>query len=345
MANAALAAMGGGWGMAGGTAFLTAAGAALGGYQGGAISNAYYGTIQGFEITKVREGRGPAVICLNGFLTEGDHNTRDWRDGLRPHFKHNPMYHVAWESKNLRAVGDAFKGATRDAAVRTVVANLSKRASRKAINPLTWGTLFTGVARNPWHVALAKAAQTGILLADLLARTKHRSGFILVGHSLGARAILYALQSLSTKPRKVVKDAYLLGGAVDAEPKSWRAAASAVSGTIYNCYSRNDLILRHLYRCSMLSKEEPAGIRPIRVPGGNIRNLDVSSFVPGHTEFKRALPAILEWAHTGRKPKPVSYDTTCPHCKEELALKAIPMLEEEFACAACEEPFLFRADA
>ena len=74
--NAGLATLGGGAlaaggaGMAGGVAVVTAAGSALGGRYGAVISNSYFGDIDGFEILKVKSGMEPAIICIDGFLTE-----------------------------------------------------------------------------------------------------------------------------------------------------------------------------------------------------------------------------------------------------------------------------------
>ena len=91
--------------MAGGVAFLTATGAALGARQGAAVSNAYFGSIKGFEIKKLREGKGPALLFIDGFLTEGAETLPPWLLGSQRRFPDNPLYAVSWESKRLASLG------------------------------------------------------------------------------------------------------------------------------------------------------------------------------------------------------------------------------------------------
>ena len=142
---------------------------------------------------------------------------------------------------------------------------------------------------------MVKAAMTGLLLADLLARTNHKEGFILIGHSLGARVIFYCLEALSTRKETSVVDAYLLGGAVgEADPASWDNASRAVSGTIYNIYSKHDAILSKLYRGANAFLSSPIGLQPIRCPSSKIQNFDASSMVSGHMQHKAAFSDVLK---------------------------------------------------
>lgn len=72
--------------MAGGTLFISAAGAALGATQGGVISNNYIGNIKDFRIRKIKEGVGPAVIFINGFLSQKNQDSSDWEKGVYKNF-------------------------------------------------------------------------------------------------------------------------------------------------------------------------------------------------------------------------------------------------------------------
>ena len=152
--------------------------------------------------------------------------------------------------------------------------------------------------RNPWHTAMVKASMTGILLADLIARTKRRSGFILMGHSLGARVVYYALQALSTKADKkqFIRDAYLFGGAVGQDREGWTAAASAVKGSIYNAHSERDSVLGVLYQTANAFQSSPVGMGPIESDADNVVNLDVTSLVSGHMRFKSKMSTIISGA-------------------------------------------------
>src|SRR5207302_9044605 len=148
-----------------------------------------------FSIRRVRRGRGASVILINGFLSQRKQDASDWYPGIAKRFPTHPLYYVTWESKTLHSLGTLALGGTGKVAFKKFASSLGKRASKRARNPLALPSLVADVLRNPWHVAVAKASMTGILLADLLARTRSRYGFILCGHSLGARVIFYALQA------------------------------------------------------------------------------------------------------------------------------------------------------
>jgi len=141
---------------------------------------------------------------------------------------------------------------------------------------------------------------TGIVLADLLARTKHKSGFVLMGHSLGARVIYYALSALSTKRNgRPIKEVYLLGGAVGNDEASWRGAASAVVGNIYNLYSDRDRVLAALYKMATAGQSAPVGYHGIEGSLANVHNIDVTRQVAGHTKYKPQLSSILTELRAG----------------------------------------------
>jgi len=295
LTSASLAAVGGGTVIAGVT-FITAAGAALGAIQGGRISNYYFGELKNtFSILKQNEGSGPAIIYINGFLTEKDEDTRDWRSGIRGGCKDYPWYHLKWDSKNLSELGKMI--AVDGEAARQFAKKLAKKMAKKAgskLNPLTLGFLLSDLISNPWHTAMVRAAMTGILLADLMARTKNQE-FILMGHSLGARVIYYALATLATKETPIVRDAILLGGAVGSrDTKGWENAARAVKGCIYNCFSKKDLVLKYIYQGANFKISQPIGYQPIVSSSNKIVDVNCTSLVNAHTNWKGQLQNILE---------------------------------------------------
>jgi len=101
LTSASLAALGPG-GMAGGVAFVSAVGAALGGTQGAVVSNNYFGAIKDFKITKVKNASGPALIFINGFLSQK--KIRIQAIGLmlfQKKYPNNSYYYVNWESSSL----------------------------------------------------------------------------------------------------------------------------------------------------------------------------------------------------------------------------------------------------
>jgi hypothetical protein len=307
LTNASLAALGfgslasGGLGMAGGVICVTAVGAGLGAYQGGAISNNYFFNIEKFKIQKVNEGKGPALIFLNGFLSEETQDSRDWRDAVRKRFIDSPWYFISWEASTLVKLYKLFMPITTEKAL-PVVAGLLSSVRDKLWNPLVWPSYIKDIITNPWHTAMVKSMMTGILIADLIARTNNEDGFTLMGHSLGTRVIYYALQALSTRKDICIKDVFLLGGTVDRlDIEGWEKAAKAVSGNIFNCYSSNDAILKYLCQPANLFLSKPIGLGPIDYKDNKINNFDVTGIVSSHMEYKNNLEKILDIIFSTRK--------------------------------------------
>jgi len=312
LTSASLYAIGSG-SMATGIVYITAGGAALGGYQGSIVSNKYFGDIKDFKIRKIHKGgrTGPYLIFINGFLSQKNENFHDWRKGVQPLFSKNPWYSLGWEAKTKHDIGDLIGKAGGKKAFRAFVKQAAAKGSKKVIkklNPLTWMSLLSELLSNPWHTAMAKASMTGLLLADLIARTKSVRGFTLMGHSLGARVIYYALNALSTKntKRKFIKDVYLFGGAVDRTDRSgWERAANAISGNIYNYYSDNDWVLKILYQGANALISKPIGLDDITYNGNNIINIDATDIVDGHMLYKDHLQELLPLAARRKSKKPL----------------------------------------
>lgn len=290
----------GGMGMAGGVGVITATGAALGGTYGGAIAQTYFSDVEGFDIKRIKSGRGPAVIVIDGFLTEGEMGDSEWRPVLKKRFGGHPWYRLTWEAKRLKDLGSIFTKGLTTKALTSAVKQLGNRSFAKAVGRIMpFGLALTclGLAKNPWHVAMVKADQTGTMLAEILARVHKRRRFILVGHSLGARVIYGCLNTLATKreARGIVLEAHLLGGAVGNAPrKDWAQAVKAVRGRTYTYYSKHDQVLKVLYRIGTAFTSKPIGLvgGPKRVR--NLRNTNVSRHVDGHLAYKRNAPEFLQ---------------------------------------------------
>ncbi len=295
--NASLAAIGRRFGVKGGVTLLTTAGAALGGIEGVATANAYFGDIDGFDIRKLRHGSGEAILFIDGFLTQKEDRSTPWQSGTAIAYPENPLYSVTWESKRLADLGYLAGAGGSRSAVGFFVGRHATKGIADFSAPIPWATIVARLTRNPWHTAMSKAKTTGFLLAELIARTENPAGFTLMGHSLGARVVFYALEALSRTGREVVCDAYLLGGAVGVgSPDSWRMAARSVRGTIYNFYSERDAVLRYLYRGVNAFLSQPAGLGPIDASESKIRNVNVTDLVAKHTEYKAQLAAVLDRA-------------------------------------------------
>jgi pimeloyl-ACP methyl ester carboxylesterase len=342
LSSASLAAVGMGYGVAGGAAVLTAAGAGLGAYQGGALTHAYARDVADFRFVRQRKGavdsEMPTIITIDGFLTQKSPSPNQWRSGLnRSYGSTAPWYHLTWESKTLYELGKAVSAAVAGAGVEGLMRTYAKRATKAAAGGIGNVLLLATIARNPFWVAMNKAAMAGAMLADVLARTRNPNGFILIGHSLGARLIFYALQALSTREAlPLVREAVLLGGAVgidkSGQKDGWRQAAAAVEGKIHNFYSHNDDVLAYAYKAATLMQSAPIGIHRIGYRRLDIVDHDVTKTVRGHNDYKRTLTTLFD--QLGSKNL-VTAD--CPYCAEPLDVEDRSWVTH--VCPSCEGEF------
>ncbi|MDD2770336.1 MAG: DUF726 domain-containing protein [Methylococcus sp.] len=284
----------GGAGMAGGVATITGLGGVLGGGLGAYISSAYQRSVKDFSIEKVRDGCDPALITINGFLSKASDGYNSWTNLADSCFKDHAWYHVNWDAKNLADLGKSILSIDGDAAITAILKKAAISASKaSAKRVLLVSTIYEAVrfGRNPWHVALRRAENTGFILSDLLRRCKQKE-FVLVGHSLGCRVIRSCLQTLSDTGLqtlsdtecKIIRDVHLLGGAVGNGTDSLERASKVVSGKIYNYKSNNDMILKTLYRPGTFFASNPIGLHSIDVR--SVQNIDVTKDVDGHMKYK-----------------------------------------------------------
>lgn len=153
---------------------------------------------------------------------------------------------------------------------------------------------------NPWSNALDRARQAGSVLADILI---HRHLGVrpvsLVGFSLGARVIFFALVELAkAKAFGVVEEVYLFGATLTASKKVWRQVRGVVSGRFVNAYAMNDWVLGYLFRATSGGLNTVAGLRPIDfVP--DLENVDITDILVGHMSYRTLMPTLL--AHVGFK--------------------------------------------
>lgn len=159
----------------------------------------------------------------------------------------------------------------------------ANKAVATKVNPLAMLLLAAGVAKNPWTVAKSRAAMTGAVLADLIARTESEK-FILVGHSLGARVMVTAAQALGTRdaaPR--IETMHLLGAAIG-NKGDWRTLSDSVSGQIYNYRSTNDAVLKYLFR-TVEGGRSAVGVAGFATSFANIRDRNVTRRVRSHGDY------------------------------------------------------------
>jgi hypothetical protein len=231
-----------------------------------------------FQFHKRRSGNRHAVIVINGFMTRGDMDVSDWERSILHRFGDASWYHLDWETTRHP------KDYLADLLTIDGLLGLSRRAM---------ATELLGA----WHSTMRTAEQAGKLLAQAIARTPGWR-FTLLGHSLGARVIHFALKDLAPYVR--VDNVYLLGGAVGGSSKDdacWKTAASAVKDKIYNCYSGEDEVLRFLYQGANAKLSDPIGYSGIHLKHPRIVQHDATALVQSHTAWKQHFGSILERLH------------------------------------------------
>lgn len=276
----------GGLGMVGGTYVVAAAGAALGSALGASVTNAYIGEDKSFKIEKLRGGQGVPVIIARGFMTEIDQNWRYAVESVERRYPDSPIYRLHWGSKELGTlIGLTLKnvGAKQAMAAAAGVAARAGRVAAKKFGPIAPALLIADLAKNPWHTAMVRADKTGAALAGILAHTTAAS-YVLVGHSLGARAMITAAETLGTSRHSPRIEAVHLLGAAEGRKGDWRPLSEGVAGTVYNYYSTNDPVLKFAYAAAQAGSIA-VGLRGFKSKFANIKDRDVSSHVKNHSHY------------------------------------------------------------
>ena len=275
-----------GFGMAGGTAVVSAVGGSLGGVIGGTATAAYVSSDPSFRVEKLREGTGAPVLVASGFLTDKDDGWGTWQRLIDDRYPDRPVYRVHWGAKELKVFGTLAAAGAGRAAAMTFATRAASRATRAAAGRASWfGWLLLAkdVAANPWSVAKTRAGMTGAVLADLIARTDEPA-LVLVGHSLGARVMATTAQLLGTRvDAPKLEDVHLLGAAVGAKG-DWRTLNDSVTGTVWNYWSTNDMVLKYLYAAGSVG-ERAAGQGGFETKFPKIKNRNVSRNVDGHSAY------------------------------------------------------------
>lgn len=290
--NAGLAALGfgslasGGFGMAGGSMVVAAAGGLLGSAYGIKALNSYIGEDDSFDIQRVRKGGGTPVLIARGFTTE---KKLDWRTEVKSveaAYPDSPIYLVTWGSKEmLELAGFLFPGVglAGGAVLKGRVKHAGKKLAKKA-TPVGLALGAVDLVKNPWTVAVNRANKTAMALAAIVQRSNLES-VVLVGHSLGGRVMLNLATALAgaagTENEVQVEAVHLLGAAIGQDAK-WDSLGEALSGVVHNYHSYNDWVLGYLYPAAM------GGRKAIGFEGLDASfavNHDVSEAVKSHSAY------------------------------------------------------------
>ncbi|GAA5863765.1 hypothetical protein JCM3774_001151 [Rhodotorula dairenensis] len=217
---------------------------------------------------------------------------------------------ILWEPEMMGDTGNALKILTSEVLSSAGQQVLAATLMATLMSALQWPIMLTKLSYlidNPWSNALDRARQAGAVLADIL--LNRRLGVrpvSLVGYSLGARVIFFALLELAKQNAfGVVQEVYLFGATVTASIKIWRQVRGVVAGRFVNGFAMNDWILGYLFRATTGGLQTVAGLRPIEhVP--DLENVNITHILEGHMSYRTKMPKLL--AHVGFKTTADHFD-------------------------------------
>lgn len=305
----------------GGATIITSTGTLGGAALGGTGMNRRTRTVRTFEFKPIHNNkRVNCIIAVPGFMSGPQDDPRlpfSVVDSIM-----GDIFSLLWEPDMMQEMGNAIYLLWSETLVQGVQQVLAATIAGGLVGALAWPLWLTKLGYfidNPWSNALDRAHSCGLILADVLAKRKMGVRPItLVGFSLGARVVFYALVELARKKHfGIVQNVYLIGAPVTANDKTWKEARSVVAGRFVNAYSRTDWILGWLFRATTGGLGSIAGLRPVeRVP--EVENVDVTQTVPGHLQYRAFMPLVLDQ---------LGFRTTAEYFDEPEDLNRIPERE------------------
>ncbi|KAF9225184.1 DUF726-domain-containing protein [Gyrodon lividus] len=293
-------------GISGTTGFLAGAGGAAVITTGGVLTGSGIAargmakrtqSVRTFDVLPLHNNkRVSCILTVPGFMSGKMDDVRLPFSVLDPIV--GDVFSVLWEPEMIQETGSALKILTGEILTQLGQTVLHHTAMTALMGALQWPIILTKLGYlidNPWNNALDRARAAGSVLAQLLMQ-RHLGvrPITLIGFSLGARVIFYALLELArAKAFGVVQDVFMLGATLTASQSTWYSARSVVSGRFVNVYAKNDWVLNYLFRATSGGLSSVAGLRPIQgIPG--LENVDVTDKISGHMSYRTFMPLILD---------------------------------------------------
>ncbi|KDE07492.1 hypothetical protein MVLG_02167 [Microbotryum lychnidis-dioicae p1A1 Lamole] len=314
-------------GVSGTTGFLAGAGGAAIISSGATLTGATIGGkamakrtrhVKTFEFLPLHNNkRVNFLITIPGFMNGPLDDVRLPFSPLDPLM--GDVFSVLWEPEMMGDTGNALKILSTEVLTQAGQQVLALTVMTALMSALQWPMMLTKLSYlidNPWSNALDRARQAGAVLADILInRQLGVRPVSLVGFSLGARVIFYALVELAkANAFGVVQEVYLFGATVTASMKVWRQVRGIVAGRFVNAFAMNDWVLGYLFRATSGGLQTVAGLRPIEhVP--DLENVDITDILMGHMSYRTLMPNLLKY---------VGFKVTADHFDEpeEMELDA-----------------------
>ncbi|MBW0467606.1 hypothetical protein O181_007321 [Austropuccinia psidii MF-1] len=280
----------------GGAAVITTAGTFTGMNIAGKGMGKRTQAVKTFEILPLHNnGRVNVFLTMSGFMEGANDDVRLPFSVMDQSM--GDVLSVLWEPEMMGETGNIIKILTSEVLTQVGQQVLQATILTALMSALQWPLMLTKLGYlidNPWSNALDRARAAGALLADIL--IKRHIGVrpvSLIGFSLGARAIFYALVELARKKTYgIVQEVYLIGATVTAPTRTWREIRGVVAGRFVNAYCKKDWILGYLYRATTGGLQTVAGLSPVEsVP--DLENVDLTEIVVGHMSYRAQMPSIL----------------------------------------------------
>lgn len=281
---------------AGGAAVITTAGTVTGMNIAGKGMGKRTQSVKTFQILPLHNNRRVNVfLTMPGFMEGANDDVRLPFSVMDQSM--GDVFSILWEPEMMGETGNIIKILTSEVLTQVGQQVLQATILTALMSALQWPLMLTKLGYlidNPWSNALDRARAAGSLLADIL--IKRHIGVrpvSLIGFSLGARAIFYALVELARqKAYGIVQEVYLLGATVTAPTKTWREIRGVVAGRFVNGYCQKDWILGYLYRATTGGLQTVAGLTPVTsVP--DLENVNLTEIVVGHMSYRAQMPVIL----------------------------------------------------
>lgn len=176
------------------------------------------------------------------------------------------------------------------------------------------GGSYAAEVTTSWLYAKGVAEELGYNLKRYISHIPkaHEYPINLIGHSLGARIIHWALYYNSWDDYKI-NDVILLGGATDSESGDWEDCAEEINGRLINIYSTKDKVLR-----IKPDREKNIGSYPIEEDHDRIENYEYDY---SHGEYIENIVDVYDdlFPHRRRSKHYFGFvEIECPWCEESF---------------------------
>ena len=233
-----------------------------------------------------------ALVVIRGFLSEPKRTPDDndhWLQALKKAGWRGSIYQLWW---------DASSSGTFFIAALLMIVRIPLSPPQRVFQILGRAGISASALIFQWKKIRGRAKSVGRdYLHDLL-KLIPESAVNLMGFSLGALVVYYGLMNLTRLESPVIKNAILLGGAVERD-KEWNNVVKPLENNLINVYNCRDYILKYVFRIAQMNTSSPCGLKPVSLKHPKIINYNathqISNSPKNHWEHVTALPNTIGW--------------------------------------------------